>query len=356
MATIEYTQDFDSFTIAASGSWTSYDIETNKGVPVGAVVEIVIAHSYQTDERLVGVRGGAETGLTTRYIDVAEGETSETGTSYICAMMPAVVDGDGTIDCYAETAGETTFYIMGWWTGITFTEMQQTYGLATGNWVNVTYNASYGIPKGAVCYVYVGHNRTGAGLTRGIREDGSSVDRSDFIHEAEDGGYDGMTMVVKTDTTNGQVEEFVSSGGEGWAWSMILGYFDSQMDFVEDFQQITTGTNDTWTDNDLSAYLDQDGRWTMFWVAHNNNDWARYWGVRENGVTDDRRIYCHESEDSRSTGYGVTCGTDGSGIMEVYFDDNTKDWVYFTGYYIPTPKIVGAGGSVGQLMEAMGML
>ena len=54
---ITYTELFPApFSIAVDANWTDYDLFTNRGVPKGAIAEIVCANKNTGTEREAGVR------------------------------------------------------------------------------------------------------------------------------------------------------------------------------------------------------------------------------------------------------------------------------------------------------------
>jgi hypothetical protein len=334
-----WTEDWDNFGAAGTG-WQNYDIYTNKGIPKGAVVYIVCCHGLDTTEQLLGVRTDGSS--LSRYVDVHECETSESGTAYRCVSMYVTVHAtSGYIETYVESTTQDIFYIMGYWEGVTYTEKANSYSLtgAGSGWTDTDndrdYYTLYSVPKGAVCEVYVGHSRTTM-MRRGIRTEGSSVDRQDYFNEVEDGGYNGVTWIVKTDTTNGEIREYCDSGLDSYIWSMLLGYFNTDMDFSENYVQGTFTSADTWAQHwDLTSYIAADEDIVHMQVSHNWASWARYFGVRVDGSTNDKRIYLGESETGRTQGFSTPCPTDAQGEIEAYTDEAANDWIYFTGYYIP---------------------
>jgi hypothetical protein len=112
---IAWTEAFSSFVPAGTG-WQDYDIFTNKSVPKGAVAEIVCANTNDAAARTLGVREDGS--AINRYVMPHEAEGL--GGSHV-TMLVTVDASTGLIETYCDSTTGVTFYLTGYWTGVTFT-------------------------------------------------------------------------------------------------------------------------------------------------------------------------------------------------------------------------------------------
>ncbi|GAG78363.1 unnamed protein product, partial [marine sediment metagenome] len=115
---VAYTEVMDDFLAwSVGGGWDDYDIFTEHDIPKGAVVEIVLANSNPAQARIVGVReDGSGLGRTLELHEAEDG-------GFVTARFLTTVDaGTGLIEVYTHTDGSVTCYVVGYWTGIAFTE------------------------------------------------------------------------------------------------------------------------------------------------------------------------------------------------------------------------------------------
>ena len=329
---IAWTEDFDSFTIGASGAWTNYDIYTNKGVPKGAIAEIIVANADKGLEREAGVRKDGS-GLA-RIVDIHESEDNASAAYTFCRQMVYVDASTGLIECYAEDAADITYFLTGWWTGLAWTETWITKTFVKGDdglWKDWTLFDTNAVPKGSVCHVIGTSNATGASDSLGVRTNGSGLTRSAPVTEAESGGVTTFAMFVKTNATDGIIEAFCTAYGNDSYY--VDGYFDSTMDYAELAFAFTAhiGTG-VWTDWDLTASLDQDGRVCDLLIGNHAIATTDTHGFRINGSGLTRSILANEGEDDYDEWLSLTTQTDSNGIIESY-STNASGYTYCAGYF-----------------------
>jgi hypothetical protein len=327
---ISYTEVFSSFTIGASGAWTDYDIYSSKGIPKDSVVEIICANGDVNNEQYLGVRHDGS-GIDRRYL-VHECETAGTGITTIRLLTP-VDASTGLIECYVGSYTLCTFYIVGYWIGVSFTDVNQIVQNSLTGWRDMDWYTSYGCPKGRVYDVILANAAASADRAVGVRTDGSTLERRMDYHEAESGGESQWNVFVKTDASTGIVEFYAENTADCRGY--ITGWFGSDMDYQERWQQIATGTN-AWEDKDLTAYLDQDNRVVDFALTHKDQGASCIMGARQDGSSLERKINEHEGEDaitSYYTGFGITTKTDpATGIVEL-FCETANDYFWLAGYF-----------------------
>jgi len=325
---IAWTEAFSSFLPVGAG-WQNYDIYTLLGVPKGAIAEIIIHSVNNAANRIVGVR--TDGSALNRTINLHEAEGG--GATHV-NMLVKVHATTGLIETYCDSTTGITFYLTGYWTGVDFTEMASTFvPTGTATWQDKNLQSAFEVPKGRVCQIHVYHNTQDAAKIAGVRTDGSTLERKMSIHEAEGtvtatNGYD---TYVKTSVADGIIETY---GTDIFSvYFLLLGYFDSTMDYTELWTQKDITTADVWTDFDLTADLDQDGRVTNFVLTHSNANTEANLGARVDGSLLFRYILEHESETNAYTGFGIIVQSNPStGIVEL-LAGVTADYFWLAGYF-----------------------
>lgn len=327
--TIAWTELFGSFTPGSTG-WYDYDIYTGLSVPKGAIACILIRYNSTSTTQDVGVRTDGSS--IDRYIRVAP-YVQSTGGGRV--MMYVKVDSStGLIETYASATANVTFYCLGYWTGTDFTEKWDSAmpGSASA-WTDVNLNTISGVPGGQVASIFLG-NKEAAANTMGARINGSALGTRYFpLRNCVTAGcHFSVTMQAKTDSS-GIVEIYTTDTTNTSVY--CTGYFDSYMDYVESALQTgAIGSASTWTDWDLTAYLDVDGRVVDTACAQTRNGAYAYTeGVRTNGSSLTRYLV---SDRSDGTGYApasYVTKTDASGIIEIWSSNATYEYHRYCGYY-----------------------
>ena len=325
---IVWTEAFSSFTPAGTG-WQDYDIYTNKGVPKGAIAEIIIHSVNDAVNRVVGVRTDGSS--LNRTINLHEAEAG--GGTHV-NMLVKVHATTGLIETYCDATTGVTYYLTGYWTGVDFTEMASTFSPTQATvWHDKNLFSDLSVPKGRVCQIHVHHNTQDAAKTAGVRTDGSSLVRSMSMHEAEGlvTATSGYGTYVKTSVADGIIDIYGTDTTT--VFFLLLGYFDSTMDYVEKWTLRNITVASTWTSFDLTAYLDQDGRVTNFVLTHMMIGGEYFLGARTEGSSFVRYILEHESETNYYTGFGIIVQSSAStGIVELWAG-TTSESFWLAGYF-----------------------
>lgn len=168
----QWTEAFSTFTPAGTG-WQNYDIYTNKSVPKGAIAAILIRYNSTGTTVDAGVRTDGSS--LSRYIRVQP--LTYTGGASDQMMYVKVDSSTGLIETYASATANLTFYLLGYWTGVDFTEQWTSCmpGSASA-WTAVNLNSVASVPANRVASIYLG-NKEAAANTLGVRTNGSSVTR-----------------------------------------------------------------------------------------------------------------------------------------------------------------------------------
>lgn len=320
---VAYTEMIDSFTVADAAAWTNnYDIYTNKGVPKGAVVEIALCNADANSEFSMGVRADGSTLL--RQLAIHEAESG--GESV--ATIPVKVDSTtGIIECYTGSV-TNSFRILGYFSNCDFTEAYASLTISTTNWEDETLSQANRV------YAIVAQNfGSDAAYTVGVRTNGSSLERKFLLHEPESGGYSQMLFYTKTDAS-GIIELYGSNTINCIFYN--FGYFDSTVDFVEGWTQLSPGASAVWTSVSVSD-VDQAGRIASIILTHSNAGAEQTIGVRTFLSSLVRSITVHESEGAGTeyNGYTASVVTGTGKAVAMYVTDNAYAYFWYSGYFKP---------------------
>lgn len=326
-STVLYTELAPAVFAPANTDWQNYDIYTTNGVPKGAVAEIVVYNLNASAEYIGGVR--TDGSALNRYLTIHEAEGGGIST---CTFYVKVDSSTGLIETYANNTTNIRFALIGYWTGVDFTEAWgQLTAAGTGSFEDER------LAQANRVYAVTAVNAEETTNSMGVRTDGSAIDRRFNMHEAEAGGVHAMTWIVKTDG-DGDIEIYVADTTNNYFYNQ--GYFGSELDFVEKWSKYDAGSTG-WQDADLTADLDQDGRYVSFYCAHGEAEAEYYCGVRANGgAVGNRYLQVHESEEAATStdnsgfnGFTATAKSDSSGIVDVYVPATATDYNILLGYF-----------------------
>lgn len=344
---IAYTEMASAaFAAGADAGWEDYDIFTNLSVPKGSVAEILIGNKADGDEREGGVRTDGS-GLN-RFLDLCEAEDG--GLNWV-SMLVQVDASTGLIELYAEVDADIEFRCVGYFTGCTFTEAINSWGVAfSSNWVSKNLLNDYGTPAERVVQIIGGTHRTDWAFELGVRIKGSALNRFYQVNEAEDGGENYANFIVKSDA-DGIIEVFTGEHNTGQFY--YLGYFDSGVNFTEAITNYKPGGDAGWENEDLTgdAIAPPTNSIVYFAVTHEDVDAETECGIRSNGSGLDRKYDVKEAEsgDVGQIGPGMAVNVDANKILEVYCEDWDEADFYYLGYFSdagPPPAATSLGGSV----------
>jgi hypothetical protein len=326
---VTWTEAFASF-VPANTNWQNYDIFTTNSVPKGAVAHIVAASVNDAAARTVGIR--ADGSALSRYVKLHEGEAG----GAVCASFYVLVDATtGLIETYADDVTGITFYLMGYWEGVTYTELfADISATSSAAWDDRDVYTNQGVPKGRVCECMCNNLTDGASRTMGVRTSGSALSRYIVLHEAE------SASVETTDATSwsmcvlsgmdGIIEVYASTNTTQTCY--LMGYFGPELTYQENFQTGSTASTG-FVDWDVTAYLDIDGQVAEIACGNAATGVEYNFGCRANGSALNRYILVHESETNGVNGFTTACGTDAAGILEMYVGNASSEYFRFLGYF-----------------------
>ena len=354
---VSYTEIFDSFVPANTG-WQDYDIFTNNGIPKGAIVEILMTNGTTNAGRDIGVR--TDGSALDRYITIHESE--DDGENGYNALVK-VDASTGLIEIYCSATTGVTFYILGYFEGVDYTELFALLPASTPqqNWNEIDLTG-YGVANNSVVQILMPCNQINWYNDMGVREVGSALVRYIRTHECEPSPYSAYTNYVKANA-EAKIEYYnryiyyVDPGDP--TEFFVLGYFGSGMDYQELWSLKDITVDATWQEFDLTAELDEDGRVVNVCIFNTETSSENTIGVRGGDSVLNRYYLEHEAESYGITGSCFTARSNSSGIIDLYSSDNVNETAYLAGYFIFTEVVVVSKPQFGNLplkMEVEGMI
>lgn len=342
----QYVEKFTTITPTVADAWTTIDLSgAPYNIPANAVIEMALINTDDDPELYAGVRHASST-LDRRFL-LHEAETTGTGVEGMTTVTVHVTaSASSTIQYYADDTTLVTFRILGYWTDGVYVERFDTADPSTTDdaWVNWDLN-TYGITAGDVAEVVLVNNTQNASFYAGVRTDGSGLDRRVYLNEAESGGDNYATMLVRATTSTARVESYSDDDGPGIGTDVdfiITGYWDAMptgLTYTEAWSDLGGPTsNTTWTDRRLdNVSVPPSGIAEVLFGNNANANGAMEIGVRTNGSSLGRVLDLHESEATANDyNFGrahVTAGSDASSTIEYYTESTASDWFYLAGYW-----------------------
>lgn len=325
-----YTEEMSEFGYGlTTGSWTSYDLQGNQGVPANAVAEFILCNGNGSAEEYIGVR--AKGSSIDRRIQLEE---AESGGRTTCRMF-VQVDSGGDIEYYMEYSHAVYgnfFILVGYWENVTFTERwDDDTPDSSSSWDETVLTDSNS--ASLLCHFILINAEEDVHNIMGIRNTSSSDNRYIDLHEQEGGGVMPFDMLTKADESY-SVDFYTADNSNTEIRNS--GYFDSSLDFTEDFELMSLGTSATWTTLDMTSFLDEDGRVSDWAITHDEYSTENLNGIRDgdDGSTN-RYLDIHETEGGGQAGFGISAITNLSGEVQYYAEDASHELFYFMGYFIP---------------------
>lgn len=326
---VTYTEADIALTLSTASSWTAIDVNTVHSIPLGAVLECILTNANETVAYHPGIRTGGSS--LDRYITYSFNDAEGGGVSAFREFVK-VNESTGEIEYYTDSTTDVGIKVVGYFTGVDFTELDDTAvgSASVGAWYAEDINTTQSVPLGAVCSFQIRNASGFAEREGGVRTGGSSLSRIVDILKGETGDPF-QSMVAKCNATSGEIETYKESTD---IVVLLTGYFASDLDYIEAWQSLTHTTDGAWVDNDLTSYLDEDGRVVDILFINAEIASENVVGVRENGGSDYTRSW--SLREAEGGGYVATCisaQTDANGVVELYHEDASFGAFVLVGYY-----------------------
>ena len=321
----------------ADATWS---LTGDLGYGAGVLVEVLACNPDTGADYILGVRGG-DSSLDRKYSirrTIGGGNNAE--------LMVAMTNSAGKLQLYSQDESATAFYVCGYltgisnWTELAFLNIGTTFDSGNDNaWLEVNMTSNYSIPANSICWI--NHtNDSGAPRVMGSRTAGGSDFERKWDISTSSVDQTGIEFLTKVNGS-GLADLFRENWDDGEL--LCQGYWPStDCDFQEtyDFYVHDPGTDSTWTDTDINASIDEDGRIVDFLLLHQDADQQEL-GVREYDSTVQSKLNTGKpSNTSVWTGWGCLCTSyqsegAGSGFVEVYGGDISEAVYWALGYLIP---------------------
>ena len=324
-----YTETMFTVTPTATG-WKTYTADAS--IPANAVIEVLCRNKDDAVARNCGASAynGVDTPLNSdRYFDVAYGQDS--GSSNAVTLF-VQLDASNQWTGYAEHTTDNEFIIIGYFEDITFTEASTDIAFTSseeGVWIASDALATpfTGQADSVSCFV-IGSNGGSVNHVGGIRKSGSTIDRYLTIGRGLD--VSAIQFPVQMDAS-GNCEFYIDSYTS--TTYRYTGYFSSELSYEEGIQNISNPASaDTWTDVDLSSYLDQGGRIVTMHGATDVTS-ANTIGLRGTGNSEERSIAIGSLASYPYWGYSASCVSDSSSVVQIRCTDTAKSQFNYLGYF-----------------------
>jgi hypothetical protein len=142
---VEWTECFSSWvSTSQSITWQDYDLYSNQGVPKGAIAVIALGRSSSSDSYArYGIRTDGSTLNRSVYIPYGT-----PGYSFATFYVKCHSD-TGLIETFSvsDSPSAVTFSLLGYWTGVDFTETENVLTTSGYEWITCEANSIYNIPK-----------------------------------------------------------------------------------------------------------------------------------------------------------------------------------------------------------------
>jgi hypothetical protein len=178
-----YVETYVSFIMGTPNTWLNHDLNTY-GVGAGQMAEVVIANTAGAKDLGGGMRKVGSS--LNRTLDQHRAESGGVDTSSM--FVEASGDENATVEFFSKSAPDIDFYLVGYWSTPpgTYKELSDTLGspLADQTWED-TDLSGFGVPAEAVVQVAMANRCETEENHMGLREKGSSLQRTINLQEAE---------------------------------------------------------------------------------------------------------------------------------------------------------------------------
>lgn len=345
-----YTEKYESWTASAADAWVEQDLSGAPfSVPANAVCEIVIKHSKTYPEYYGGVRAKDSTIDDRKVLIVeAEGVAEKHGSEMVTMHVQA--NADSKIECYSDDTTYVTFQLVGYWDSGTYVEKFETFTAGADGDPNGWQTKSlsgYGVGANQVCEVVIANKAAALEQEGGVIAGGSSLEtRKILIQEAEDGGVNTVTMLVKADGSS-QIQAYAQVDANIDFY--LIGYWTTNptgLSFVEKFASISKPAEDgVWDEKDLSG--DGVPANAVVEIVMGNDEGALSLDQGVRGFSLGRIFQINQAQAGGLCCVRMHALSDASSKIEVYHEVVAEVFVfYLTGYWEPPPAEEPSASSV----------
>ncbi|MHC5109099.1 MAG: hypothetical protein ACYTHJ_04380 [Planctomycetota bacterium] len=312
-----YTSVFESWTAATMETWESQDLSGSPyNVPANGVIEVAIRNGSMNQAHFGGVRAVGST--VDRRLELQEAEAG----GYDHLVLHVQANASSTIQHYAANTTNVDFVLLGYWACGTYVDALDTFTAgASGSWEDYDLCALGPGPR-HVAEIVMTNDDTAQARQAGVRTEGSSLARLVDLQNAEAGGVDAATMLVRADsTTSATVEVYAENDADIDFY--LAGYWSAPpQTYNELFADMGSPASDmTWTDVDLTSLGVPDNAIVEVALLNELSTAENEMGVRAKNSSVERRFDVQEAEDGGASVARANLLADSGAVIEFYHED-----------------------------------
>lgn len=316
-----YFELYETFKADDEKQWQVVNLAAY-GVPANAVVEVVLTNeknkNYEAGIRAVG-------SVLQRRVSLHEA----VGGGVEAVTMHVQANDSSEIEIYAEKKRDIVFIIAGYWTGSSYRETFQVFDEAVGgSWANVDLT-DQGIGADQVVEILLANTNQANQRMAGIRARASGRNRRFTLHEARDGGIDGLSLMVTADASS--AIEVYSQDVDDVEFYVLGSWISPPGTYREpdpDALQVTSSS--AWESLDLSVRGIPADAIVQFAVANRKQNRENLTGLRRVGSSlDERGFELHEAEDGGGDFVSLHVRLNEASKAEGFAEEENADTLFY---------------------------
>jgi hypothetical protein len=288
-----YIESNQSWMLANNAVWTTVNLGgAPYNVPANAVVEVAILNTKSDKARYGGLR--ATGSALDRILKLHQAKNG----GVEAVVMHAQTSGSSSLECKAENATEIQFVLLGYWDLGVYVERFDSFSAGTSDVWFARSLAPYGVGSGQVAEFVIENLKLNAEYQGGVRSCGSGVERRLTLHEAEEGGVDALSMLVKADdTVSAKIEVYAESPTN--IRFNLTGYWSTPPGtFTEHFSDVGQPSSDgVWSNKALTGFGVPPRAAAQLALANLEAGAEQSIGLRSPGSSLSRTLQLHEAMD-----------------------------------------------------------
>ena len=320
----EYVETDETFFAAEYDQWHALDLSGDPfNVPPDVVLEVALRNRKRNAQRWGGVRAvGSDLD---RRLELHEAD----GGGVDVVVMHVQVDSNSQIQCYADTS-DIRFQMVGYWRGGSYVEQFDSFAASRSDEWEDRELLSFGVSPGQVAELVIVNTDDRNERTGGVRTDGSGLHRELDIHEADGGGVDTCTMLVKAGgDANATIELWADDRNDIGFY--LIGYWSSPPGaFTESYVDLGgPSADETWEVQDLSSSGVPNGAVVQIAMVNEDNNGVYRMGLREMDSTLTRRVNLHEAKDGGGDIGSIHVKADETAAIRWYHSNVSHDHSFY---------------------------
>jgi hypothetical protein len=303
--------DSTAFNVSSTGSWVTYDLSSNKNIPVSTETEPIVASILIVNQNTTTPYSGGIRTIGSSNDRIFGLPSTDGGLDVVSTLVP--VDSSGNIEIWANHIASVDFHLLGFWRGGEYSEEYDIFQADTDNtWINYDLGPDY---ANTVAEIIISNTNTTVMQSGGVRAVGSVSGRAMAMCPGQSNYPDHTTMHVNTSGANGTIQIFASTSGDivftsMGRWTYAPGTYTELFEEAAD-----TTSNNVWQAKDIGV---SGGNVVEMVIEHRDINSSWVFGVREIGSAFDAdklfalretKVTSDTSADTYRSFVNVTSGT-----------------------------------------------